>query len=468
MAVMRRPYAALFAAAILSCRIIAPAEQSDCAEASLACARKLLQETEPLGGPLRHVLEELAETESYEGSESDLDYLKRRSTDLKRDPIANREAITLLDRAIASHVDELRSAVSAWKIAKFSPPGENIHPLFVQQKLAFLSSERARFYDGGPFEIARRSLLANSIEEKYFIDQKTNPEMLRREIGIIDEILDRYTLPQYEYLKRPQINLQINSNLFWKASLLFALGEKGPAREIFRRLISSESGFGLETKNLGHVFIYRVFDLPYQITVQSGTSEDGRPKLDVMDEGVLQRYYNPAQLALFACSFLDSAGSEGVESYAQSIKGLTLADYYVVAASADDPSKLAQVDDAIRGALDSDDVRGKYEKFLGIVEGQSSALYKPMTQGARLCGIESSLQDHIYSPFVFKATTQYIESPQRKFPHYLLFGGHLNGAQATIVSDFLNSLMSGPLFDRLKRTEGLEIGASGIRPRIDE
>jgi hypothetical protein len=427
-----------------------------------------LQVTEPIADPLRQVLEQLAETEGYGGSESDLDYLKRRSTDLKGDPIANREAITLLDRAIASHVDELRSAVSAWKIAKISPPGTNIHPLFVQQKLDFLSSERARFYDGGPFEITRRALLANSIEEKYFIDQRTKPEMLRREMQIIDEILDRYTLPQYEYLKRPQINVQINSNLFWKASLLFALGEKFSAREIFRRLIFTTSGLGLETKTLGHVFVYRVFDLPYQMTVQGGTNEDGRPNLEVKDEGVLQRYYNPAQLALFACSLLDSAGSKGVEIYAQSIKGLTLADYYVVAASADDPSKLAQLDDAIHSALDSDDARGKYEKVLGIVEGQSGELSKSMTQGALLCGIESSLRDHIYSPFVLKGTTQYIGSPQRKFPHYLLFGGHLNGAQATIVSEFLNYLMSGPLFDRLRSTRGLEIGASGIRPRIDE
>jgi hypothetical protein len=91
-----------------------------------------------------------------------------------------------------------------------------------------------------------------------------------------------------------------------------------------------------------------------------------------------------------------------------------------------------------------------------------------MEQGARLCGIESSLHDQVYSPFVFKETTRYIEGPHRKFPNYLLFGGHLNGAQATIVSDFLNYLMSGPHFARLKSTQGLEIGASAIRPRIDE
>jgi hypothetical protein len=157
-----------------------------------------------------------------------------------------------------------------------------------------------------------------------------------------------------------------------------------------------------------------------------------------------------------------------VEIYAQSIKRLTLADYYVVAASAVDPSKLAQVDDAIRGSLDNDDVHGKYEKVLGVVEGQSGELSKPMKQGARLCGIDSSLQDQVYSTFVFKSTTRYIQDPQRKFPHYLLFGGHLNGAQATIVSDFLNYLMSGPHFDKLKSTKGLEIGALGIRPRIDE
>ena len=118
------------------------------------------------------ILRKLAQTNGYNGSSSDLAVLKQQSAELKRDPNTNREMISLLDSAIASHVDEIGPAVSTHRLAKVSDLGTDIYPKFIRQKLEFLGSEKARFYDGGPFEIAWRSLFVSSLESEYFLKEK--------------------------------------------------------------------------------------------------------------------------------------------------------------------------------------------------------------------------------------------------------------------------------------------------------
>jgi hypothetical protein len=475
--------ALIFTAATLACTATTATKGAEtvwpCAVASLSCVRQLVQMAEtrtPLSqaitqDPLKRLLASLADGELYDGTSADLDELKRRSLDLKRSPIENREAITLLDNAIASDVDELRAAVSTVNLARRSAPGTNIHRMFVEQKKNFLTSDRARFYDGGPFEIVRRSLLANALEEEFFLARKDGlekPEFLMRELELIDEMIDRYIMPEYEYLGKSQRNLHVNSNLFWEASVLFVLGKREPAREILRELVINYGSVVLGTEDPGHVFVYRALDVPYEMIRRQGTDEAGLPKLDIINQNALQRYYNPAQLALFVCSLIESAGPDGVENFVNKVSGLDLADYYVVAGSSDDARKLVQLNERIRETLQRSEQAKRSEELLSYIEGLSGGVSAAMEQGARLCNIDNILLNRVYSPFSFDGRSLYIQDSQRQFGNYLLFGGHLNEAQAAIVADFLNDIMSGHEFDPMRDVDGLEIGASSIRARIDE
>ena len=155
-----------------TCDSVTGAELLNCA-ASLIDAAKASGE---LGEPLRKALDSLGATEGYGGASADLEKFKGWAKELKdRDPVANRLTIAALDNAIASHKDEIRTAVSVRAAARQAlengqSEGDNIQPIFVQRKLTFLDSDRAKFYDRGPFEVARLSLLASAIEEHYFLN----------------------------------------------------------------------------------------------------------------------------------------------------------------------------------------------------------------------------------------------------------------------------------------------------------
>ena len=138
----------------LSCVI----SQFDGAERTKSIAAAVLED------PLRSYFKVLSQSLGYRGAPNSLERLKRASTDLKRDPRQNRDSIAILDAAIAANHDELGPSVSTTALAASVKVETNIYRPFIQQKLAFLDSPAATFYDRGPYEITRRSLLANSLE----------------------------------------------------------------------------------------------------------------------------------------------------------------------------------------------------------------------------------------------------------------------------------------------------------------
>jgi hypothetical protein len=379
-------------------------------------------------------------------STSDLDALKQRSTELKRDPNANREAISLLDSAIASYVDEIGPAVSTQALAKANDPRTDIYPKFVEQKLGFLGSEKARFYDGGPFEIAWRSLLVSSLESEYFLKEKpadSDKDKLRRAIGVLDEILVRRrgSDTQYGYLANRKGPL-LNGDRFWRASLLFALGEKIDAQNELRSLILDNQRFGLEVaippESSRHIYIYKIFSFPHQILVQGDLRTDGARKTEVKDSDIIDRYYNAAQLALYACAYLDQAGSpKGISALATGIKNLELSDYYVIAGSADSPAKIQELASSLKQKLGSEAVNGKRDQLVRQFAEETQRFSKTISQGASRCGIEDRIRDQVYSNFDFRFLDAHVEG-FGKANEYLLLGGRLNTDQANTVAEFLN------------------------------
>jgi hypothetical protein len=159
------------------------------------------KEQVPLTDPIRGYLQTLAAEVGFNAADSDMAALKQRSTDLKAEPRANHAAIAILDSAVASQADELRAAVSIKVAAATAPPGTDIYPKFVQRKLAFLQSDKARFYFGGPFEVPVLGLWATSLEATYFLNQHsaTADQLLRDEIKVVDEIFKRYKDDKYNY-----------------------------------------------------------------------------------------------------------------------------------------------------------------------------------------------------------------------------------------------------------------------------
>jgi hypothetical protein len=397
---------------------------------------------------VKAILRKLAQTNGYNGSSSDLDALKQRSTELKRDPNTNRETISLLDSAIASYVDEMGPAVSTQGLAKVSDLGTDIYPKFIQQKLGFLGSEKARFYDGGPFEIAWRSLLVSSLESEYFLEEKTvddAKDKLRRAIGVLDEILVRRRGPdtKYAYLANRAGPL-LNGDRFWRASLLFVLGEKIDAQKELRSLVWDNQRFGLEVESphgaesSRHVYIYKIFSFPHQILVQGDPGPDGARKTEAKDPGITDRYYNAAQLALCACAHLDQAGStKGVNALAAEIKNLELSDYYVIAGSADSPAKIQELASSLNQKLGGEATSSKRDQLVRQFANESQGFSETISRGASKCGIENDVRDRIYSDFDFRVLTARIEG-LGKANEYLLLGGRLNADQANAVAAFLN------------------------------
>jgi hypothetical protein len=416
-----------------------------------------------LNPPLRGLFQKLADTEGYSGSQNDLDKLKSWSSQFKqRDPAANRDVIAILDNAIASHEGEIRTAISTVAAAKSAHvfQGANIQPLFVNRKLAFLDSVKADFYDRGPFDVPLRVLLANALEERYFLQRSSgsaDEALLRKEITKIDELLDRYTdRAKYNYLTISQRNLQINSTLFWRGSVSFALADNEGAEKTFKELAlgartlplnseeplaSKNDRFALDSRNVGHVFVYRVFDFPYEIMFRG--AQKGQWIIDVKDPLVLQRYYNPAQLALVACAQLGEAGSnKGLEAYFQAVKDLVFSDYYVVAASGQSTEEIGQVAEEIKRESERNQNGQEIEALVNTINLQGAEFLDLTTKGARRCGIEKNVQDEIYAPFQFKSQIRRLDGSQKK-NYVLLYGGRMTANQATIVSDFLsNKLLS--------------------------
>jgi hypothetical protein len=389
--------------------------------------------------PIRGYLEALAQSPGYQGDASDLDKLKHVSSDLKKEPEANSDLITPLDNAIASHVDELRSRVSYRGVAMHASAGTNIYPDFVRQKLEFLGSKRAEFYDGGPFEVARRTLYASALEAKYFLDYEKNGSgdgtVLHKAIEILAEILERARGPSYVYLPRAQRSKsQINSMLFWQASLWLALGENKKSKEILHVLATENHEFALQTTDAGHIYIYRIFNRPYKMIVKI----DGT--VDIADPTVLNRFYNPAQLALVACSCLLDSGNNAINRFTDAINSTVFNDYYVVVAASDKSKQLASFGDAIGRTIDSSqDLGQERDNVLERISKQEN-VGEAVQRGARLCDVDDGIRDQIYSPFKFQSQIEQFQN-QPGSSYKLVFGGRLNERQGNTLAEFLNMVI---------------------------
>jgi hypothetical protein len=395
--------------------------------------------------PVREYLQQLAGApDGYGGNDSDLNALRQLSGRLKEQgPLANRDAISLLDNAIASYAGELRSAVSVKAIARELlsqgvTPDTNIYRQVVEQKYKFLSEDRVRFYSRGPFEMIVRSLRANALESTYFLQLAKNgtpdKSVLDDEIRVLDDLqasVERN--PKEQYLVIARRDSEVNTNRFWRASIFFALGKKLELKQSLRELISRYGQFDLQTPDPGHVYIYRAFAQPYTILLR----KDG--DIDITGAPILNRFYNPAQLALFACGYLEEAGIGGIAKFAEAISSLELSDYYVIAANAEKPEALKDLQTAINRApedrSDAADLirRVKAEELKGFSDR--------IQQGARSCEIEDTMRDQIYKPFDRLDAQITRLSGVEKYPYQLILGGRLNSNQANMVVEFFNSVL---------------------------
>jgi hypothetical protein len=423
--------------------------------------------------PLRSYLRTLASTVGYPGSQADLDALKSRSTELKVDPVVNRDAIALLDNAIASHVAELRPAVSRETAAAAVTPGTDIYRRFVEQKIEFLNSDKVKFYDGGPFEIATRSALANTLEAQYFLaEDKQEQSPLRREIQVLEELGARLVEQKYAYLwpeakrQAPQRQSEINSNLFWRASILFAIGEKEKLRGILRDIAYQNSNFGIDAANPGHVYIYKVFDFPFKLTVQ-GVDAGGKPLVLAKDPHILNGYYNPAQLALRVCGLVDAAGPKAIETWVDAIDDLVFNDFYVIVASADESKPLVQLVAAISQALDNRELGQQRDNLVKSIAAQAEVFSQTMERGAGACGIDDSVRGKVYAPFEFRTEIKHIEGLGNHREH-LLIGGNLSANQSNMLFEFLNhSVFTVPSVRSLQEKLGIVPTAYAARVRTE-
>jgi len=448
----------------------------------LSCTAQVLAGTSdaPPASPggLNHLLQSylsvLAASVGYPGRSEDLDILKRRSTDLKRrDAHANRDAIAALDSAISSHIYELRSVMSPAIVGdQISPTTRptNIFPDFVQRKIAYLDSENRKFYEKGPFEIISRVDLANALQELYFISKVAGNDDLskmKRAEELISGTIPLVTSSGPDYLSTRDIATWINDLRFRNSVLLFYLGNREKLRAISATLAIDNANFSLGARNIPHIYIYKVFETPYVLSVLAGSDKDGHSNLKTDDPAIIKRFYNPAQLGLFMCSRADTAGPSSFEQLTKDIGDLVLSDYYVVAASTNDKHVLEDFRGQITTTIGSSAVASQRDGVLQrLADLEVSGFSSSMRRGARLCGLQDNVRDKIYTAFTFAPTVQEIDGFGR-YRFHLLFGGRLNANQARVVSDFLNRVIF-PSMKQKREMYHLENSAYIARMRINE
>jgi predicted Rdx family selenoprotein len=415
--------------------------------------------------PMRGYLQKLETMLGYTGDPADLGVLKRISLDLKQAPEANRDAVDLLDKAIASYVAEVRPAMSREIAATGVGSGTDIYPRFVEQRLNFLlDPNRINFYDRGPFEITIRASLANTLEAKYFLSKGDRDDnLLRQEIRALKDVYKiMLAVPAGESRRR----LRLNGNLFWQASIFFALGDKEQLSQTLRDLVYENRDFGLENRQSGHVYIYKVFDLPFSIVVE-GVDQDGKPHLTSDDPYILNRFYNPGQLALTLCNLVKSAGQNGIQAFSNSIRDLAFNDFYVVIASGNKPDKLRQFGDALIKSISDGERASRRDVLLQEIGKKETQLSHKMENGATACGVEQRVREKIFPPFDFKLEVRHIETLGKQ-PEHLTLGGNIDADQANKLAEFFNEAVSAdPMLSDQARNLGVESVSYTARVRIE-
>jgi hypothetical protein len=180
----------------------------------------------------------------------------------------------------------------------------------------------------------------------------------------------------------------------------------------------------------------------------------------------VRRYYNAAQLALVACSQLESAGTEdGITKFGNAIRNLVPFDYYVIAASADDPVVLVELGREIDKYLNG---FGKHarDKLLNNIRGDSGEFLNIIHLGAKQCYVNDEIRDRTYARFEFAPKVDKIEG-LGDHDYHLFYGGRLNASQANSVSEFLNKSAFG-ISDIMKWRKSIDAKSAYIaRIRID-
>jgi hypothetical protein len=421
---------------------------------------------------LQPYLQLLARTLPYRGKQSDVDKLKQRSMELKGEPRTNRDAIYLLDNAISAHIDELRSVVSPATMAEIiidTSSTPNSFPDFVKRKLTYLESERIKFFDRGPFEAIARIQLATAIEESYFLDDESgrgDTARLRRVQTLNEEVLTRLTAPAYDYLPSSQRNTWINDLRFANIATSFALGDKTRMHSLLREFIGRNQKFGLESRDIDHVYIHKLFNTPYTLLVEPAKGKAEHPHVSIDDPAIIKRFFNPAQLGLFMCAQLNDARPDGTRRLVKQVNDLVLSDYYVVIDSSNEKAALEQLKSELDRTITSDQRTGPRQELLRTLKAlEVKGFSEAMQKGASNCGISEQVRNQIYAPFSFGINlAETAGFGKNKF--HLLVGGRLNASQATAVSTFINKTAL-PSLTQLRLKLKLDNDAYIARMRIN-
>jgi hypothetical protein len=334
--------------------------------------------------------------------------------------------------------------------------GTDIYPRFVEQRLKFLlDPEKVKFYERGPFELSIPTSLANALESKYFLAKNDRDDnFLRQEIRALKDAQQiLLALPPNE----PRRRMRLNGNLFWQASIFFALGDKEQFGHALHELVEQNQDFGLESKEAGHVYIYKVFDLPFGITVD-GVDPDGKPVLTTDDPYILNRFYNPGQLALRVCGLTNAAGRDGIRAFSDAIRDFSFNDFYVVVASGGDRDMLRQFGDAVTKSLAEGERASRRDKLVQEIGKNAAQLSHTMEDGAAACGVEKAQRDRVYAPFDFKFEVRHIET-LGKHPEHLILGGSLNTDEANKLAEFFNEAVFA---DSALRDQARKLGVGNL------
>jgi hypothetical protein len=410
-----------------------------------------------LKDPLQGYLRQLEAMVGYIGDPADLAVMKRTSLDLKHDASVNSDAIiSLLDSAIASNAAELRPALSRETAAIGIDRGTDIYPRFVEQRLKFLlDPEKVKFYEHGPFELSIKTSLANALESKYFLTKNDRDDnLLRQEVQALKEAQQILLRPP---TNEPRQRMRLNGNLFWQASIFFALGDREHFGHALHELVEQNQDFGLESRDPGHVYIYKVFDLPFSITLD-GVDANGKPNLTAEDPYILNRFYNPGQLALRVCGLINAAGQNGIQAFSDTIRDFSFNDFYVVVASGSDRDMLRQFGDLVTKSIAGGERGARRDKLLQEIGRNAAQLSHTMEDGAAACGVEKTLLDKVYAPIDFKFDIKHLET-SGKYPEQLILGGSLNADQANKLAEFFNEAVFA---DPALRDQARKLGVGNL------
>jgi hypothetical protein len=328
----------------------------------------------------------------------------------------------------------------------------DVYARFVQRKLEFFKSNQPLFYEGGPLEVISKTYLASALEETYFLGDRsltklsdlgpfagvaqfhTKEDLLHGAKALIASSLTM--LGTHDYLPLDQKKYFPNDYKFRQVMLSFALGEAEQAKSGLRALVLANKNFDLTTPEVDHIYVYKVFHTPFQITLhaQAGVADAA---VEIGDADAVKRFYNPAQLALYVCSRLADADPINVGRLPIAISKLRLNDYYVIADSTNEKEAADRLQGELNAALSRSggSLRSSLEQKSLTFE--QSEISNAFATGAKACAIDDEVKSRVFGQFSAVARVQVGNFGKYKF--HVVFGGHLNIGQAQAVAEFLNN-----------------------------